>query len=201
LNAEIAEVRQEEHHFFSVTGREKSKRQKSYIVPDSVLPPRLSGLVRVAGRPIQFEIECDVDETRIEHVWLDIEAGDEGLFRIALNTCHAVALPRDLIRVFGLRLLLLHGTSCRHQVFSALMVSIIQQSRQKMAAGSSHIRRSALERLLIERFERAIFIQAWGELYERGHRGLHQVHSRRASAVVHTDYIGRGGAICLLRES
>jgi hypothetical protein len=43
-------------------------------------------LVRVAVRPIQFEVECDVDETPIEHVWLDLEAGDDGLFRIALNT-------------------------------------------------------------------------------------------------------------------
>jgi hypothetical protein len=58
-----------------------------------------------------------------------------------------------------------------------------------------------LERLFIERFKRAIFIHACGELYERGHRGLHQVRTRRASALVHSDYIGRDGAICLLRES
>jgi hypothetical protein len=55
--------------------------------------------------------------------------------------------------------------------------------------------RPALETLLAEKAGRAIFIEAWGELYVRNHLGIHQVHSRRASCSVPQDYTGRDGAI------
>jgi hypothetical protein len=43
--------------------------------------------------------------------------------------------------------------------------------------------------------DEALLIEGWGEIYVRGHLGIHQVHSRRASCVVKTDYVGRDGAI------
>ena len=55
--------------------------------------------------------------------------------------------------------------------------------------------RPALETLLTEKTSRAIFIEAWGELYVRTHLGIHQVHSMRASCSVPRDYLGRDGAI------
>ena len=50
-----------------------------------------------------------------------------------------------------------------------------------------HYERPALEALLAEKASHAIFIEAWGESYFRNHRGLHQVHSRRASCSVLQD--------------
>ena len=55
--------------------------------------------------------------------------------------------------------------------------------------------RLPLERLIGGSFERATLVEAWGELYSRGHPGIHQVHSRRASAVIATDHIGRDGGV------
>ena len=55
--------------------------------------------------------------------------------------------------------------------------------------------RPALENLLTEMTSRAIFIEAWGELYVRTHIGIHQVHSMRASCSVLRDLTGRDGAI------
>ena len=55
--------------------------------------------------------------------------------------------------------------------------------------------RPALETLLTEKTGRALFIEAWGELYIRNHLGIHQVHSRRASCSVRQDYKGRDGAL------
>ena len=55
--------------------------------------------------------------------------------------------------------------------------------------------RPALETLLTEKTSRAIFIEAWGELYVRTHLGIHQVHSMRASCSVLRDLTGRDGAI------
>ena len=55
--------------------------------------------------------------------------------------------------------------------------------------------RPRLEAFLVEKTGRALFIEAWGELYVRSHLGLHQVHSRRASCSVLSNYFGRDGAI------
>lgn len=55
--------------------------------------------------------------------------------------------------------------------------------------------RPEMETLLVEKTSRAIFIEAWGELYLRNKPGIHQVHSRRASCSVPQDYVGRDGAI------
>jgi hypothetical protein len=55
--------------------------------------------------------------------------------------------------------------------------------------------RPALELLLMDKARRAIFIEAWGELYVRTHIGIHQVHSMRASCSVLHDFVGRDGAI------
>jgi hypothetical protein len=55
--------------------------------------------------------------------------------------------------------------------------------------------RPALERVLVEKSSRAIFVEAWGALYLRDRLGIHQVHSRRASCSVRTDYVGRDGAV------
>ena len=55
--------------------------------------------------------------------------------------------------------------------------------------------RPALEVLLSDKAKRAVFVEAWGELYVRTHIGIHQVHSMRASCSVARDLIGRDGAI------
>jgi hypothetical protein len=55
--------------------------------------------------------------------------------------------------------------------------------------------RPALEELLTAKAHRAIFVEAWGALYLRDRLGIHQVHSRRASCSVRSDYVGRDGAV------
>lgn len=55
--------------------------------------------------------------------------------------------------------------------------------------------RPALEVLLSDKARRAVFVEAWGELYVRVHLGIHQVHSMRASCSVARDLVGRDGAI------
>ena len=57
--------------------------------------------------------------------------------------------------------------------------------------------RTALETMLKTKVDRAILVEAWGAFYRRGRLGIHQVHSRRASCSVRTDYVGRDGALRL----
>jgi hypothetical protein len=173
----------------------KSRRPQSHLKGESSVPARLTGLVRVAGRPIQIEIERHTDETRIDHVWLDVEAGSEGFFRIALNTWSRSSFASGYDpRIWVATVASTWNELPPSGIFRSdgLDYSTIET---KNGGGFQPYERTRLEELLRAKFERAILIQAWGELYERGHRGLHQVHSRRASAVVQTDHVGRDGAI------
>jgi hypothetical protein len=43
----------------------------------------------------------------------------------------------------------------------------------------------------------AVRAEVWGDLYARDHLGVHQIHSRRRSAVVNTDFKARDGALKL----
>ena len=52
-----------------------------------------------------------------------------------------------------------------------------------------------MEELLAAKAGRAIFAEAWGALYLRDRLGIHQVHSRRASCSMRSDYVGRDGPI------
>ncbi len=55
--------------------------------------------------------------------------------------------------------------------------------------------RPDLEKMLHQKTERAIWVEAWGALYLRDRLGIHQVHSRRASCSVRSDHVGRDGAV------
>jgi len=155
----------------------------------------------VAGPPIQFEIERDSDETRVDHVWLDIEAGDEAFFRIALNTWSRSSFASGFDP--RMRLAIVPSTWEELPLSGVFRSDGLDYSKIETESGCAFLpyERTTLEQLLIKKFERAICIEAWGELYERGHRGLHQVHSRRASAVIPTDYTGRDGAVCFYYQN
>ena len=150
--------------------------------------------MRVAGEPISFVAEIDNVPANIDHFWITIQMGDAGPLRIALST-HS---RQNAAAGFDPR----------------VRVGVIAGERNLPAAGlfpSSGLdygaletenpvtyveyERPALEVFLADKTRRSIFIEAWGELYVRNHLGIHQVHSRRASCSVLTNYIGRDGAI------
>jgi len=149
----------------------------------------------VAGIPIAFAAETDPVPSNIDHFWIAIGIGGDEPIRIALSTHsrqNAAAGFDPRVRVGVVRstwrelpatgLLACRGFDYR-EVEAAEMVSYIMYER------------SELETPLAEKAGRAIFIEAWGESYVRNHRGIHQVHSRRASCSVLQDYTGRDGAI------
>ena len=159
------------------------------------LQSRHGELVHVAGEPISFAAEIDRVPANIDHFWITIRMGEAGPLRIALNTqsrqnaaagfdprirVAVIAAPGPDLPAAGL--LPSNGLN-----YAALEVQtpVIYLEYE----------RPALEALLADKTRRAIFIEAWGELYVRNHLGIHQVHSRRASCSVLTDYIGRDGAI------
>jgi hypothetical protein len=151
--------------------------------------------VHVAGVPIAFAAETDRVVANIDHFWITVGTGSGEPIRIALSThsrqnAAAGFDPRVRVGVVAStwRELPLAGmTGCRaldyQEIEAAQPVTYIAYERPM------------LEALLDEKTGRALFIEAWGELYIRTHLGIHQIHSRRASCSVLQDYKGRDGAI------
>jgi hypothetical protein len=152
-------------------------------------------LVRLAGLPVRFEIEQHVDPEKIDHVWLLVRAGRDGMFRISLNTWSLRAFRAGSDPRIRVALVL-----SRWDALPALGIFPADGLDYDRIVAADPIvyreyERTAFEELIGSRFQRAMIVEAWGEVYLRGHRGIHQVHSRRASSAIPTDYRGRDGAV------
>ena len=151
--------------------------------------------MHAAGIPIAFAAETDAVPSNIDHFWITIGIGSGEPVRIALSTHsrqNAAAGFDPRVRVGVVR------STWRELPATGVLACPGFDYREIEVAGLvTYIKyeRPALEALLTEKAGRAIFIEAWGESYVRNHRGIHQVHSRRASCSVLQDYTGRDGAI------
>jgi hypothetical protein len=159
------------------------------------LPFNHGDLVHVAGVPIAFAAEIDRVPANIDHFWITLQTGDPGPVRIALST----RSRQNAAAGFDPRMRIGTVASAWTQLPAAGLLESpgLDYGVIEAATPVTYVEyeRSALEALLAEKTTRAVFIEAWGELYIRTHLGLHQVHSRRASYGVLSDYIGRDGAI------
>ncbi len=148
-----------------------------------------------AGELITFEREVTPDPGRADHFWITIRAGDFGPLRISIST-YSLKHAAD---GFDPRMRVGVVTSDWSQLpvsglFSAAGLDYAELERASPIV-YRELERPALEELLAAKASRAIFVEAWGALYLRSLHGIHQVHSRRASCSVRTDYVGRDGAV------
>ena len=148
----------------------------------------------MVGTPARFEIEQAIDHKRIDHVWLNVKAGDEGVFRVSLNTLSLKSLqsgfdPRVRVAIVSAQWIELPAFG----IFPSKGLNY--DDIPTTASDFREYERDALEQLIGSSFESSLVVEAWGEVYLRGQRGIHQVHSRRASAVIRTDHVGRDGAV------
>jgi hypothetical protein len=151
--------------------------------------------VHLAGTPIAFAAELDPVPANIDHFWITIGVGTGEPIRIALSTSsrqNAAAGFDPRIRL-GIQI----STWTELPVARAMKSPGLDYGSIEVASPASYVEyeRPALEVLLTEKATRAVFIEAWGELYVRTHVGIHQVHSMRASCSVARDLVGRDGAI------
>jgi hypothetical protein len=151
--------------------------------------------VHLAGVPIAFAAETDRVPANIDHFWITVGTGSGEPIRIALST-HS---RQNAAAGFDPRVRVGVVVSAWRELPSAGMIGCRGLDYQEIEAAEpvTYIEheRPALETLLAEKTGRALFIEAWGELYVRNHLGVHQIHSRRASCSVLQDYKGRDGAI------
>ena len=152
-------------------------------------------LVHLAGTPVAFAAEIDPVPANIDHFWITIDIGAGEPIRIALST-HS---RQNAAAGFDSRMRVGVIASNWTQLPAAGLFESSCLNYQSLEAAAPVVylesERPALELLLTDKAKRALFIEAWGELYIRAHLGIHQVHSMRASCSVPRDLIGRDGAI------
>ncbi|HEX4639956.1 MAG TPA: hypothetical protein VH252_01140 [Chthoniobacterales bacterium] len=152
-------------------------------------------LVHVAGTPVAFAAEIDRVPENIDHFWITVGTGVGDPIRIALST-HS---RQNAAAGFDARMRLGVISSTWSELPRAGLTKSVGLDYHSLEAKSpvvyAETERPQLETLLADKAKRAVFVEAWGELYIRTHLGIHQVHSMRASCSVARDLIGRDGAI------
>jgi hypothetical protein len=151
--------------------------------------------VRVAGRPTRVDFERNSDPARNDHLWITIQAGRFGSLRIALSTLSL----KNQAAGFDPRMRVAVVPGAWMQLPEAGVFPSGPFDYAAIAPPDTDVFREyepeALEELVLQKTNRAIFVEGWGDLYLRSHLGIHQVHSRRASRVVPADHVGRDGAV------
>lgn len=148
-----------------------------------------------AGEIVRFAPESGIDSEKIDHFWITIRAGDAGLVQVSVSTRSLKHFadgfdPR-------MRLAILSGRWEKLPQAGLSRARGLNYAKLESEGPLVYeaIERRALEQLLSAKCRRAIFLEVWGAFYVRAGLGIHQVHSRRASCSLRTDYIGRDGAI------
>lgn len=152
--------------------------------------------VSVTGEIASVVIETENEPSKIDHVWIQVRTGDLGRVQISLSTASRQSRaagfdPRVRVGVVP--------SGWQELPPSGVRATTPLDYRSIEAAhplAFAPLARSAVERLLIDRAQQAIWVEAWGEFYMRGaHIGVHQIHSRRGSYAVARDVVGRDGAV------
>jgi hypothetical protein len=163
------------------------------------VPPKLFALrdrfAVVAGPIESVSVEANDDPRKIDHVWIEVRAGEDGMLQIALNTrsCQSAEAGYDPRISVGVAATTWEELP-EEGVWEAepLDYRAIEVAHQINFA--LHDRR-ALEELLLRKAAEACFVRGWGEIYVRARVGIHQVHCRRASFAHPVDHQGRDGAL------
>jgi hypothetical protein len=152
-------------------------------------------LARVAGAVAQFEIESSQREENVDHVYVTVDAGLQAPVILSLNTLsfrNRVAGHDPRIRLGVLRWRWTHLPArglYPLEFFDYETVELIENVEYRV------LERTAMEEYFALHCANCRRIEAWGVPYHRAEPGLHQIHSRRASAGVAADLRGRDGAV------
>jgi hypothetical protein len=151
--------------------------------------------VIIAGEIAAVAAEREADDRKIDHVWIDVRAGEFGCLQIALSTCsrqNRAAGFDPRVRLGLIESIWTELPPAGVRVAPPLNYAQLEATHR---VHYNVFERAQLEELLVEKARRAMLVEAWGEFYVRSHIGVHQVHSRRASFAVPRDEVGHDGAL------
>jgi len=153
--------------------------------------------VHVRGVPYTVAVEESSDPLKLDHVFLTLEVPPFGRLKASINTLsrqnrEAGFDPKVRIAIVPSRYTEKPATGleeCSGQDYARI------EAAQKVVYKAYE--REELTELLVTKLKAAVRVEVWGELYARDHLGIHQIHCRRASSSVPTDYKNRDGALML----
>ncbi len=153
---------------------------------------------RVVGTPLQATTEKHHDTERIDHVLAEIDVGAEGHthpFILSINT----RSHKNFVAGFDARV---RAGRLRQPGLSRPTIGIFEGELLDYRPIEEHatiffeaLSRGQMEQLVLSCFSRCNLVEAWGFLYGSPRRGLHQIHSRRASSAVREDLLGKDGGL------
>jgi hypothetical protein len=152
-------------------------------------------MARVSGTVAKFEIENSQRAENVDHVYVTVDAGLQSPVTLSLNTLSfrnrvAGHDPRIRLGTLGWRWTHLPARGLYPlEFFDYETVELIENVEYRV------LERAAMEDYFSLRCANCRRIEAWGVPYRRAEPGLHQIHSRRASASVPEDLRGRDGAV------
>ncbi|MBA3882050.1 MAG: hypothetical protein H0X73_04865 [Chthoniobacterales bacterium] len=119
--------------------------------------------VTLAGEIAAVAVENDEDDRKIDHVWIEVRAGEFGRLQIALSTCSrqnraAGFDPRVRVGLIETRWVRLPPAGVRH----ARLLDYAELEAIHRVDYHAYTR-PELEEFLVEKAHRAIFVEAWGE--------------------------------------
>lgn len=176
----------------------RSSPQAPAPAPRPSRAPKPETPARVVGRPLRVWIEDHHDPDRIDHVLAEIDTGDQTRllpFVLSINTRSHRNLAAGFdprVRVGRLRqpgLPLPQPGICEGELLDYRLIE------EGATIFFETLSRPQMEHLLLGLFHRCLLVEAWGFLYGSPRRGLHQIHSRRASCAVREDLTGQDGAL------
>lgn len=152
-------------------------------------------MARVVGEVSGFSVENSQREENIDHVFVEVNAGLQSPVTLSLNTLsfrNRVAGHDPRIRLGTLSWRWTHLPArglYPLEFFDYDTVELIENVEYRV------LDRTAMEEYFALRCANCRRIEAWGVPYRHAQPGLHQIHSRRASASVAEDLRGRDGAV------
>ena len=151
--------------------------------------------VAVTGTIESVTPETNIDQRKIDHVWIEVRAGAHGLLQIAVNTHSSKSAEAGYDERVRLGIITSTWTelpAAGMRLVESLDYATIEATRP---IDFFPYDRVVLEELLVRKAEAACFAQGWGDFYVRAHLGVHQIHSRRSSFAHHVDHQGKDGAL------
>ena len=147
------------------------------------------------GIPGKVGMESAKSPDHIDHVWLNIDVPPCGNVLLSINTLSRVNRNAGFEPRVNLAIVNTSYAGMPEPFLEECVGLDYATIEAQFHPRFEYYEHDRLADLLIARSRAAVRIEVWGELYRRGHLGLHQIHSRRASCAMSTDLIGHDGAL------
>jgi hypothetical protein len=157
-------------------------------------PPKF---VHVTGVPYTVEVEVCADPEKLDHVWMTMEVPPFGRIRGVLNTTSRLARDAGLDPRVYVGIISSTWTEKPQTGLDECEAQSYAQLEAAVPVPYAPYDQPTLSELLVTKMKAAVRAEVWGDLYARDHLGVHQIHSRRRSAVVSTDFKAHDGALKL----